>query len=380
MTLPAAEARPSGPLRHIPELDGMRGIAALAVYFHHVCYSTVRDYLPVEQQSHSIRFLYSLFAYGNSGVDLFFVLSGFLITSVLIEARGSDRYYRDFYWKRVLRILPLYLLCLIVVAITLHQMGYALLSLVFLANFAAPLHVVGYGPFWTLAIEEQFYLVWPTVVKRCNTTLLLGGAVGIGIASVLLRFLFAFKSHYNYQLTPLVADSLAFGAGLACLRRSGTLRGVHALWGLWIAVLSGLALEVLILPNAVLTVPVAAATHKTAVTLLAGGVIGLCIARSGSQWLAIFRSRFLRFFGLISYAFYMVHLYVLLAWDKYIWRDSIASGQVGDTSGYWERLVACLVASIGIAVVTRYMIELPALNLRRYVLSPTGKREVAQHS
>jgi peptidoglycan/LPS O-acetylase OafA/YrhL len=359
-------------LRHLPELDGMRGIAALAVYFHHVCSATFPS-LTLSQWPKSIRMLYSLTFYGDSGVDLFFVLSGFLITSILIEARTSTRYYQDFYWKRALRILPLYLLCLAYVGTVLHAWGYVLLSLTFLVNFASVLHVGGSGPFWSLAIEEQFYLVWPTVVRRGNTKQLLRCAIGLGVTSVLLRFVVAATSgHFNYHLTPLVCDTLAFGAGLACLFQQGALRSRRSSQMLFAAILLGLLAFFLGKANAT---AMGIATAKTGITLIAGGAIGLCVVHSGSPWLAFFRSRFLKFFGLISYAFYMVHYYVLIGWDK--WRGPLSPS---DTRNYWMRMVVCFIVTVAISLITRYSIELPAMRLRRYVLSPVGKREVAEHA
>ena len=141
----------AGRIRHIPELDGIRGIAALAVFFHHVCFTSVH----VDAQpgwSRSIVVLFHMAAFGDRGVDLFFALSGYLITSILLQERRSSRYYQDFYWKRALRILPIYMVSLLGVSIFLHQTAYVAMAAVFVVNFAGVLHVHGFGPFWTLSI------------------------------------------------------------------------------------------------------------------------------------------------------------------------------------------------------------------------------------
>src|SRR5271154_492229 len=153
----------SSHLHHIRELDGVRGIAALMVFFHHVCFASLS---PVGWNQ-PVHFLWTISSMGDSGVDLFFVLSGFLITSLLLPARESPAYYHDFYWKRALRILPLYILCMLgVLFFVSGSRGYVILCALFLSNFAWLFHVETAGPFWTLAIEEQFYLIWPTVVRR----------------------------------------------------------------------------------------------------------------------------------------------------------------------------------------------------------------------
>lgn len=97
----SAEADAGHSLRHIPELDGIRGLAALVVFGHHAFTTTARETLqggwPV-----GIRTLSRVFEYGATGVDLFFVLSGYLITSILIANKKSTRFYQEFYWKRAL--------------------------------------------------------------------------------------------------------------------------------------------------------------------------------------------------------------------------------------------------------------------------------------
>src|SRR5271154_6846259 len=148
---------------HLREMDGVGGLAALMVFFHHVCFTSI----PAGAWSLPVRLLRTLSAQGSYGVDLFFVLSGFLITSLLLEARARPAYYHDFYWKRALRILPLYILCMLgVLFFVPGSRGYVILCALFISNFAWLFHVETAGPFWTLAIEEQFYLIWPTVVRR----------------------------------------------------------------------------------------------------------------------------------------------------------------------------------------------------------------------
>src|ERR1700749_3268035 len=203
---------PSRHLGHIRELDGIRGLAALLVFFHHLCFTSIET----PGWGAPVRALHAIFSVGNSGVDIFFVLSGFLISAILIESRESSSYYQDFYWKRALRILPLYILVLVgVFCFMPDSTRYVILSAFFISNFSQLFHVTTEGPLWTLAIEEQFYLLWPTVVRRRSIEQLRHWAMGIGIAAVVLRLVAAAFGHFNYHYTFFRCDALAAGAFLA---------------------------------------------------------------------------------------------------------------------------------------------------------------------
>ncbi|WP_348267476.1 acyltransferase [Edaphobacter sp. DSM 109919] len=356
-------------LVHIRELDGIRGMAALMVFFHHLCFTSIRlsDWGP------GIRTLYHLSSYGSSGVDLFFVLSGFLITSLLIQDRDSSVYYRNFYWKRVLRILPLYILCLVGVYLFVPDShAYVLLAALFVVNFAQVFHVASTGPFWTLAIEEQFYLLWPTVVRRRSVPQLVRWSVGIGLSAVILRLAAASIGHHNYDLTFLHCDGLAIGAFVACRysQRSGQSPPVAAIPTKWIAAafVAGVVLFACIfLPySSQREFAFMAAAYQTGISLLAGSVIAFVIVHTGARYLAIFRSRLFTFFGLISYAVYMIHTYVLMAYDHL--RGPLSPGNL---TAYTIRFVTVLGISVLLSLLTYYLIERPALSLRKYVLAPS---------
>src|SRR5690348_11217200 len=169
-------SRPAGP-RYIPELDGIRGIAILGVIAFHFGLFTI--------DSHNL--LYSVYGsvvgLGWAGVDLFFVLSGCLITRILLDTRNSGHYFRSFYMRRVLRILPLYYFSVFVFFCVVLPVGYAVAPGSFsshewarvapseslwywlhLSNWRSAFGILQTSPlthFWSLAIEEQFYLVWP---------------------------------------------------------------------------------------------------------------------------------------------------------------------------------------------------------------------------
>jgi peptidoglycan/LPS O-acetylase OafA/YrhL len=359
---------------HLPELDGVRGIAALLVFFHHLCFAN----LPAGNWGPGILWLRNFFAGGTIGVDIFFVLSGFLITSLLIRDRANPAFYRDFYWKRALRILPLYVVCLIGVLLFIpHSRTYVLLSALFVVNFANVLHVQTAGPFWSLAIEEQFYLVWPTVVRRRHVSQLRNWSLAIIAVVVLLRGIAASRGHYNYYLTPLRADGLAAGALLASQfehsRRKNLKAIVHAPW-LIAAFIAGFALSRIPPLFSVHSLAVAAFFNQSAVTVMCAGTVGLVIAYTGTRFLKILRSPALTFFGLISYAFYMIHLYVLMTYDKFF---PLA---LGNSRAYAIRLGVVLAITIGASLLSRYLIELPALSLRKRVLKQPAPEAETQMS
>jgi peptidoglycan/LPS O-acetylase OafA/YrhL len=355
---------------HIPELDGIRGIAALMVFFHHLCFTEIN--LSVWHNS-VVRGLYSVSMYGDSGVDIFFVLSGFLITSLLIRDRESSRYYQDFYWKRALRIFPLYVICIVGLLLVDPKYGwFALLCLLFLANFAQVFHVPNTGPFWTLAIEEQFYLLWPTIVRRRSVESLRHWALAIVCSAIVLRLVFACFGHFNYHFTFLRCDALALGALLACIleRCQQVGQGLAAKRSLLLRMLGGgVVLQAIssMIPTDEAHIAFSAALHVTATSLLCGSFVGFAIAYSGHQGFAWLRSKPLAFFGLISYAFYMFHLFVRDFYDK---RYPLSPN---DLTGYFVRFAAVLGISIALALLSRYMVELPIMGLRKYVLHPPVK-------
>jgi peptidoglycan/LPS O-acetylase OafA/YrhL len=365
-----------GRLVHIRELDGVRGIAAIMVFFHHLFYT---DLNPV-QWGPAVKALYYVSAVGDRGVDLFFVLSGFLITSLLIKDRESPAFYRDFYWKRALRILPLYLLCLIGVALFIPHSGkQVMLSAFFIINFAQIFHIESIGPFWTLAIEEQFYILWPTVVRRRSVELLTRWAILIGLGAFVLRFIAACVGHYNYRFTFLRCDGLAAGALLACWfeRRQDTpeqrrterkIMAIAAILGLVCLLARPL------MPPTHRGMAFDADLYQTGPTLLATSAIAFIIANTGSRLLAVLRSRVLLFFGLISYAMYMTHLYVALVYNTL--RGPLPQG---DTTALTIRFFSVLSITIALCLLTRYLIELPATSLRRFVLKmPAPPAEIEE--
>jgi peptidoglycan/LPS O-acetylase OafA/YrhL len=216
--------------RHLPALDGVRGFAVLGVACSHL--------FPGTPHSAFEAFVHNAFAFGSSGVDLFFVLSGFLITGILYDSLPDPGFFRKFYARRVLRIFPLYYGVLAAFAVAALIFGlnfhHELLSLaLYLQNstliaqrirdYVGPT-VLPLPHFWSLAIEEQFYLVWPVTVflLRTRRRLLTFCAAALLLCPFLRAFLFLHGVNYYIVETNTLcrSDSLLAGAALALLFRS----------------------------------------------------------------------------------------------------------------------------------------------------------------
>ncbi|MFI4893558.1 MAG: acyltransferase family protein [Phycisphaerales bacterium JB058] len=213
--------------RHIPVLDGVRGLAILLVMIYH--FTVIEGIVPVDliytDITHSMR----------SGVDLFFVLSGYLITGILLDTKGSSGFLRNFFGRRVLRIMPLYYAVVFVSLIVLPNIphpkannfgrieGDEWMYWTFLSNVSiATSNLWRHGILditWSVAIEEQFYLVWPFLVMLLPKKWVLRVCAAIVILSPIIRTiaLVEYKVYENaiYVLTPFRADALAAGAWIA---------------------------------------------------------------------------------------------------------------------------------------------------------------------
>lgn len=208
------------PKRHIPVLDGVRAVAVLIV----ICFHFWQTFT-----SGSYTMVGRLAVWGQTGVDLFFVLSGLLITGILLDSKGSEHFLRNFYVRRVLRIFPLYYLTLIAVYLICPLLklsewvpwNQSLWFWTYAQNIPmafAPKLASGPGHFWSLAVEEHYYFCWPLLVMLLDRNRLLRVlAAAIGL-SLLTRIVFSQYGMFYFTLARL--DGLAIGSGLAVFMRS----------------------------------------------------------------------------------------------------------------------------------------------------------------
>jgi peptidoglycan/LPS O-acetylase OafA/YrhL len=294
-------------LRHIPELDGVRGVAialVLVCHFGYVFPKPVSDWLSL----------------GWVGVDLFFVLSGYLITRILLASRGEEGYFWNFYFRRAIRIFPLYFLfvgayffLLLPVA---HRHGLILdrsaSDQIWFWSYLANWH---YGSthstlthLWSLGIEEQFYLAWPLIVAFFPTKKLNLICVALVILSLGARVILIGQAGFGREasfFTVCRMDGIALGALLAAgyrFRRPGLLAA---------------ALFVVLVPL------LKSGPNRFAMTVTGVSLVAILFAIAlqaviepvlkPSRWRRVLRSRFLTSLGKYSYAIYLLHMLVLTA-------------------------------------------------------------------
>jgi peptidoglycan/LPS O-acetylase OafA/YrhL len=353
-------------LVRIPELDGLRGLAALSVLVPHFLTVWAPD---ARSNFHPVLArIINIGDYGIYGVDLFFVLSGFLISSLLIADRQSPLYFRDFYWKRALRILPVYLAHLALTMLLFPKwQGYVLLSLVFLVNFAGPLHTKALGPTWSLSIEEQFYLLWPQALRRMQTKHLYYLAFGLVLSSNVLRILVhLYHGGVDDQYTFYRCDGLAFGALIAFrkflpLQENRIVRRGLAFFQSNLLLIAVLAVTIAVIArdgNSVM----ARQLKLTTSNLLFYRVVGFAVFHRGRtlRWLA---SPVAVYVGSISYALYMYESIVIIKAE--MWLGHIPPSHIG---AICVRAILVLTVCLVLCTISRYAIELPAQRLRRFVL------------
>lgn len=219
---------------HIRVLDGLRGIAVLGVMFYHFLGTAPAC------EGWAV-YVQKAAGWGWCGVDLFFVLSGFLITGILLDAKGSPTYFKSFYVRRVLRIFPLYYGVLLVVAVCMRVppvsrfFGFEDIRAslwwmcAYLSNFVLAVRhdKTAFGPighFWSLAVEEHFYIVWPAIVWACSRRQLAWACAAVAVGALAVRcgmVLTGGADEGPYMLTPCRVDGLALGALLALIVRGG---------------------------------------------------------------------------------------------------------------------------------------------------------------
>lgn len=356
----------------MPELDAVRGLAILAVLFYHGFYwqTDLTLYTPFERA-----FILAMWA-GRLGVNLFFVLSGFLITGLLLESRSRADYYRRFYIRRALRILPAYVLVVVVLALTNYASPeFLLLSTAYLANLTPLLGVaIGYSVLWSLAVEEQFYLFWPAVVRNVSTRWLL--RIGVAIVALspvsrLLTFYFGRQNGYvsfqSYDYTWNSADGLACGVILCVLLREFTPRRRSLFRALCILLLISAAIWALGSPFGIITRqrPMGAALQVVPWHFAFTALVGLFLLAGTSRYAAMVRPRSLRFFGEISYGLYLAHV---LIFDLYDWLVRRCGWQPVRTAGRFGalalRFLCAGIAATVIAYLSRRYFEEPFLRLK----------------
>jgi peptidoglycan/LPS O-acetylase OafA/YrhL len=351
---------------HIPALDGLRGVAVGLVLLNH--------FLVWEPTTTAERILTAITSGGWAGVDLFFVLSGYLISGIVLDHDGPG-FLRAFYTRRALRIIPPYVafLALLGALLTTGVVGAAgdfeqfRRALPWLATFTNNIRLTIDGGFgvvrglaghlWSVAVEEQFYLAWPllllTVPRRRTMQLVVAAIVGAFAFRCVLELTGA-PHGAAFWLMPSRMDALAIGAGVAVWERdrglAQSVRGPSA--ALWCAALAVL----LVLVTAVYRLsPVAIRTAELSLVPLAFGALLVVALRTSADapLRRLLEMRWLRATGTYSYAIYLFHMLAF---------PTVAHMGAGRSlTAHLCIAAGAIVASVALARVSWWLVEAPAL-------------------
>ena len=354
--------------KHYPAIDGMRGFAcAMVLWFHSSFFSYV-----INQDVPTIYYGFSML--GQAGVDVFFVLSGFLITGILMDTAHDKDVIKKFYIRRSLRIFPLYYGVLFVFAVCLliSSQGDMLKDIVtyvfYLQNFSLEhrLDVFQYlNHTWSLAVEEQFYLVWPILFisvykKSVKSAIML--CIGMFLLSVLLRFTLMEmgRGKIAYTLVLSHLDGLAIGACLSLLfhyHRDMLCKYIPVIKVLTVF-LCGVAILGFFVSSDLSSLIIG--TQTLLMSLLFGCILALMIlGKESSIFNKFFSLAFLRHIGKISYGLYVFHSPIMNFMGYRLYEYQL---------GYWSNHLLLLCIGGGVAyimsLISFYAFEKPILKLK----------------
>jgi len=365
---------PGGALARLPALDGLRGIAILLVIGIHFGVAAGFARWPGRLGL----MLPRLFYLGWTGVDLFFVLSGFLITSILLATRSDPDYFRNFYARRALRIFPLHYVTLVLALLVLplvlpaqasQFLGQARAGQWWLWTYTLNIaNVFGWlvnagvlAQFWTLAIEEQYYLVWPAVVKKAGDRALLAIGVSMIVGAFVLRLLWmsyhwpsGWQGAYRFTLTRV--DALAVGGLIALLVRRPAWRArlERAAPAGFAGGLVAVAAMFLWLPRFYPNDWRVVTFGHSLLALTFGWMVVLAVRAPSSPLLG---NGLLRLLGRYSYGIYVWH------WPL----QNLMLSEYAPRLGPGTFFVTGLLGSFALAWLSYHAIELPFLHLKRFV-------------
>jgi|GEM_PF-123312 len=415
-----SEAKPSAAdpffsgRKHYPALDGLRALAIIGVIGLH--FGNVIKHSQAAAGGPVALGLFKVFHHGAWGVDLFFVLSGYLITGILYDAKGQAQYFRNFYARRTLRIFPLYygvlaieLLILLIIKfgfphawLRLHNPQKLWTAMPWFWSYTTNIgmdffhvHAVLQGHFWSLAVEEQFYLVWPLLVFFLPWRALVRACLALVALAFALRFLLAGigNSFAAYSFTPCQFDALGLGALIALAVRNPLSHAWMGKYALRVGVAAGLlTLAVIVSAVAFQLDPTflgtqnvrlaVGATHAARVRfgsdawLSAGlyapldvafaALLAAVVTGSSAGLQRIFSWKPLRALGGYSYGLYVFHFIVfMILGNLLIHFPRIRNATTNQMLPAIGLLLTNLVISLTLAVVSFHLYEKRFLKLKR---------------
>ena len=358
---PAASTR-----SYYPALDGLRGIAIILV----LC-------------CHNLNFL-PYFEIGWVGVDLFFVLSGFLITDILLKAKANKNFLPNFYLRRILRIFPLYYTVLLLFFILAPlfrdlqvQFNYyydqQAMSFLHMQNWLyifniKPDDTLLMGHFWSLSVEEQFYLLWPFVIfavknkrRLCIIACVILAACIISRFASWIYFGNGYTNFYFQYMTRM--DGLSIGSLIAIWRINGFGYAKKKIIRLSVSIFS-VHLILLILAKTILTgFPHFRLLGYTSIAVIFGIVILFAAEKRNDYSKLVLESRVLRYVGKISYGLYVFHWPVLALSKIYLLNILIDNG-LGYNTAYISVSILALIIAAFLSVFSYHLFEKRILVLK----------------
>ena len=359
---------------HIPALDGVRGLAILLVTLY-------RFNGGAAGADATDNFVFRGATLGFRGVDLFFVLSGFLITGILLDSKFQPHFFRNFYVRRSLRIFPLYygvLFAAFVLSPFISESAASLFQpasdrqywLWFYGTNILQARIGGwpfgcFDHFWSLAVEVHFYLVWPLIIYFANHRTTIACCIVIALISLAARIMWLVMGGNDVApevCTLFRADALVIGALVAVLARThddATRLARYARYGVWAL---GVALVVLTIGNRRwLTIP------DTLFASFFACVIVLAInARPGTVASAFWNSRWLRFFGKYSYAMYVFQYPLIVILAPVLSVLHLTNSLGNETIGRAAYIVLMTAITTAAAIASWHLYEKHFLSLKRF--------------
>jgi peptidoglycan/LPS O-acetylase OafA/YrhL len=333
----------SGPLPYMPGLDVLRGIAIVMVLVFH----GLAPYRDGPGIPHWVALaLWSSY----HGVHFFFILSGFLITGILLDSRDQTDYFRNFYVRRVRRIVPAYLAVLAVLALMHHiTLRYLGICLLFFANMTGLFGLTAeYGPLWSLSVEEQFYLLWPLTVRKLSQRSVAKLCIALILATPFLRFalLLAPAALHDIRFKAwALLDFFAAGALLAIAIRNPAYRTRLRRIDIPLMVAGAVLFILLHLLHQTLSQNVLDAIAVEPWLLLFTGLTLLAYFKP--HWATTAITKPLIFLAKISYGLYLCHVLVF----QYVTNHWSAPSMP------WLQFFVETALAIGIATLSRFTLE-----------------------
>ncbi|HEY5967192.1 MAG TPA: acyltransferase [Chitinophagaceae bacterium] len=354
--------------KHYPALDGLRGIAIILVLLYH-----------------NFNFI-EYFNYGWLGVDLFFVLSGFLITNILLNSLTSEKYFRNFYTRRVLRIFPLYYFSLILFLFIIPAINPSLLEMsyykehqvwfwTYLQNW--PLIIksdesgVALNHYWSLAMEEQYYLLWPLIILLLkNPKRILIFCIFLLVIVIAARFyIWENNEHFpSYERAFLFTrlDGILIGSMLAAIYKIN-IRLLRKYFTVFLVTLTAVNyLFYLYKENQSPDFPVWAIGGFTTFSFVFALGVYEAVMKENKFINLVFTNPVLMFLGKYSYGIYIFHWPITIMMTPYF--GDIMRSLIKEP-GVWRQMgiaILCTVTAVVISVISYHFFEKHFLKFKKY--------------